>query len=69
MLVGVSRKRFIGEIHAKSDGIAAETPATPPDDRLAGSVALAAWSTYLGADIVRVHDVRATVHAVRVVQS
>ncbi|MEQ8843013.1 MAG: dihydropteroate synthase [Acidimicrobiales bacterium] len=69
VLVGVSRKRFIGEIHARSDGIAPETPVTPPDDRLAGSVALAAWSTHLGADIVRVHDVRATVHAVRVVQS
>jgi dihydropteroate synthase len=67
--VGVSRKRFIGEIHAESDGRAAETPATPPDDRREGSVALAAWSTHLGADIVRVHDVRATVHAVRVVQS
>ncbi len=69
VLIGVSRKRFIGEIHAQSDGIATETPATPPDDRLAGSVALAAWSTHLGADVVRVHDVRATVHAVRVVQT
>jgi dihydropteroate synthase len=69
VLVGISRKHFVGEIHAQSDGIATETAATGPDDRLEGSVALAAWSTYLGADIVRVHDVRATVHAVRVVQS
>lgn len=69
VMIGASRKRFIGEIQAKSDGILTETGATPPDDRLEGSVALAAWSTYLGADIVRVHDVRATVHAVRVVQS
>lgn len=69
VLIGVSRKRFIGEIHAKSDGMATETGVTAPDDRLEGSVALAAWSTHLGADIVRVHDVRATVHAVRVVQS
>jgi dihydropteroate synthase len=69
VLVGVSRKRFVGEIHAQSDGIPGESAVTGPDDRLEGSVALAAWSTYLGADVVRVHDVRATVHAVRVVQS
>ena len=69
VVIGVSRKRFIGEIHAGSDGMAHESGATPVDDRLEGSVALAAWSAYLGADIVRVHDVRATVHAVRVVQS
>lgn len=69
VLVGVSRKRFVGEIHAESDGIAGKTAATAPDDRLEGSLASAAWCAYLGADIVRVHDVRATVHAVRVVQS
>jgi dihydropteroate synthase len=69
VLVGVSRKRFIGELHARSDGVADEIGVVAPDDRLEGSVALAAWSTFLGADVVRVHDVRATVHAVRVVQS
>jgi dihydropteroate synthase len=69
VLIGASRKRFIGEIHARSDGIPTETGVTGPDDRLEGSVALAAWSAHLGADIVRVHDVRATVHAVRVVTS
>lgn len=69
VVIGVSRKRFIGEIHAESDGMAAQTPVSAADDRLEGSVALAAWSAHLGVDIVRVHDVRATVHAVRVVQS
>jgi len=69
VLVGVSRKRFIGELHAVSDGISTKTPVTEPDDRLEGSVALAAWSAHLHADVIRVHDVRATVHAVRVVQS
>lgn len=69
VLVGVSRKRFIGELHARSDGVAHEIGAVAPDDRLEGSVTLAAWSTFLGADVVRVHDVRATVHAVRVLQS
>ncbi|GJM37871.1 MAG: dihydropteroate synthase [Acidimicrobiales bacterium] len=69
VLIGVSRKRFVGELHAVSDGIAGETPVTPADDRYEGSVAMATWSAHLGADIVRVHDVRGTVHAVRVVNS
>lgn len=69
VLLGVSRKRFIGELHAESDGMAGQNPATTPDDRLEGSVAMATWGAHLGADVVRVHDVRATVHAVRVVQS
>ena len=69
VLVGVSRKRFIGELHAVSDGISTKTPVTEAGDRLEGSVALAAWSAHLHADVIRVHDVRATVHAVRVVQS
>jgi dihydropteroate synthase len=69
VLVGVSRKRFVGVLHAASDGMTGETVATAPEDRLEGSVAMATWSSHMGADIVRVHDVRATVHAVRVVQS
>lgn len=69
VLVGVSRKRFVGEIHARSDAGPDCDAATGPDDRYEGSVALAAWSAHLGADIVRVHDVRGTVHAVRVVNS
>ena len=36
------------------------------DDRLAGSVALAAIAVLNGARIVRAHDVAATVDAVRV---
>ena len=69
MLIGVSRKRFIGEIQAISDGIVDKSPVTSVDDRYEGSVACAAWSAYLGADILRVHDVRGTVQAVRVVIS
>ena len=68
LLVGVSRKRFVGRLHAESDGVAGDEAVTDPDDRLEGSVALATWGAHLGVDIVRVHDVRATVHAVRVVQ-
>ncbi|MGI9608410.1 MAG: dihydropteroate synthase [Acidimicrobiales bacterium] len=59
--VGVSRKRFIGELHASSDGIdVADT-----HDRLEGSVASAVWAARAGARIVRVHDVRSTTHALR----
>jgi dihydropteroate synthase len=69
VLIGASRKRFVGEIHARSDGISGQTGVTDADDRYEGSVALATWSAHLGVDIVRVHDVRGTVHAVRVVNS
>jgi len=46
MLMGASRKSFIGRI----DGSSA-------DDRLGGSLAAALWSAQAGADILRVHDV------------
>jgi dihydropteroate synthase len=35
-------------------------------DRLEGSIAAAAWCAANGADVVRVHDVAATVRALRV---
>jgi len=47
LLVGTSRKRFIGEL---LDGAAAE-------DRLEGTAATVALAIAAGADIVRVHDV------------
>ncbi len=65
VVVGVSRKRTIGQLHAESDGV----DHVESDDRLDGSVAIAAWSAHVGADMVRVHDVRATVDAVRMVVS
>jgi dihydropteroate synthase len=68
-LIGVSRKNFVGRLHAESDGMSGEFPVTDTDDRLEGSIAMTTWSVHRGADMVRVHDVRATVHAVRVVQS
>lgn len=69
VLVGVSRKRFVGQLHARSDGEVEAGAVADADDRLEGSLALAAWCAHLGADIVRVHDVRATVHAVQVVRT
>jgi len=55
VLVGASRKSFIGQILD-----------LPVDQRLEGSLASAAVAVFLGARIVRAHDVAATVRAVRV---
>jgi dihydropteroate synthase len=59
VLVGVSRKRFIGELSGADD----------PAGRLEGSIAAAVWCASQGMEIVRVHDVEATVRAVRVVDA
>lgn len=55
LLVGASRKRFIDAV----------TPA-PPDRRLGGSIAAHILAVERGAAFVRVHDVAATVQALRV---
>ena len=57
VLVGASRKSFIGRL----------TGGAPADDRLEGSLALAVWAMEKGVAMVRVHDVRATVQAARLV--
>ncbi len=59
LLVGVSRKSFIGMLHAS---------ATRPEQRLGGSVAAMVTAVRNGADIVRVHDVAPSVEALKVVQ-
>jgi len=56
VLVGASRKRFIGELSGADD----------PPERLEGSVAAAVWCATQRVDVVRVHDVAATVQALRV---
>jgi dihydropteroate synthase len=66
VVVGTSRKRFLGSLLARSDGLP-DTQLAPPDDRLEGSIATAVWSMMQGARMIRVHDVRATVHAAKVV--
>ncbi|MEY2421139.1 MAG: dihydropteroate synthase [Acidimicrobiaceae bacterium] len=66
VVVGTSRKRFLGALLADADRPkTAETVAL--DDRVEGSVASAVWAMVQGVQMVRVHDVRATVHAARVV--
>ena len=61
LLIGTSRKSFIGRILADSSG----TPA-PASERLYGTLATIAISVLKGAPIVRVHDVKATRDAVRI---
>ncbi len=55
VLIGASRKSFIGEITGQ-----------PAGERLAGSIGAALEAARQGAAIVRVHDVRPTVDALRV---
>jgi dihydropteroate synthase len=62
VLVGTSRKAFLGTLAAGEDGTV-----PPPTERLAGSLATATLALHLGAGMVRVHDVAATVQAARLV--
>lgn len=61
LLIGTSRKSFIGRILADENG----TPA-PAEDRLHGSLATITAAILHGAHIVRVHDVKATADTIRV---
>jgi dihydropteroate synthase len=58
LLVGLSRKRFISSIVPSE-----------PDDRLGGSIAGHVLAALEGAAIVRTHDVRETVQAIRVAEA
>jgi len=58
ILVGVSRKIFIGGLSGVTD----------PAGRAAGSVAAGLYAVSQGASVLRVHDVAATVQALRVWQ-
>jgi dihydropteroate synthase len=60
LLAGTSRKSFIGRTLARAGKDA------PPGDRLYGTLATVTASVLQGAHIVRVHDVRPAVDAVRV---
>ncbi|MHB8438277.1 MAG: dihydropteroate synthase [Acidimicrobiales bacterium] len=62
LLVGTSRKGFLGRLAADAEG----RPA-PADERLAGSLASATWAMLNGAQMVRVHDVAPTVQAATLV--
>jgi dihydropteroate synthase len=62
VLVGTSRKSFLGVLGASADGVPA-----PVGERLPGSLATATWAMQQGASMVRVHDVAATVQAAKLV--
>ena len=64
LLIGTSRKSFIGRILADSSG----TPA-PAEDRLHGTMATITASILHGAHIVRVHDVKAAAETIQVTES
>jgi dihydropteroate synthase len=55
IVAGVSRKRMVGEITGR-----------PLEDRVAGSVAAALLAVQNGASLVRVHDVKETVDAIKI---
>jgi len=58
ILVGASRKTFIGKVLD-----------VPVDERLEGSLAVAAFASAQGAHVIRAHDVRSTVRVVRMIDA
>ena len=56
ILVGISRKSFIGAITGREN----------PEERLAGSLSATAIAVLKGANIVRTHDVGETIDAIKV---
>jgi dihydropteroate synthase len=64
VLVGASRKRFLGTLLADSDG-----EPRPPGGRETATAAISALAALHGVWGVRVHDVRASVDALKVVEA
>jgi dihydropteroate synthase len=64
VLVGASRKRFLGALLADDDGAV-----RPPDGRETATAVISALAAEHGAWGVRVHDVRASVDAMKVVDA
>ena len=63
VLIGTSRKSFIGRILADESGTSA-----PADDRLHGTMATITAAVLNGAHIIRVHDVKAAAETIRVAE-
>ncbi|WP_109558921.1 dihydropteroate synthase [Mycolicibacter minnesotensis] len=64
VLVGASRKRFLGTLLSSADGAP-----RPPAERETATAVISALSALHGAWGVRVHDVRASVDALRVLEA
>ena len=62
VLIGASRKRFLGVLAGREE-------VTAPRARLGASVGAACAAAFAGADLVRVHAVRETVDALKVVDA
>jgi dihydropteroate synthase len=58
VVIGASRKSFIGAVLD-----------LPVDERLEGSLAVAAWAAAHGAHVIRAHDVAPTVRVVRMIDA
>jgi dihydropteroate synthase len=58
ILIGASRKAFIGKALD-----------LPVEERLEGSLAVAAYASVRGAHVIRAHDVAATVRVVRMIDA
>lgn len=58
LLVGMSRKSMVGQLLQ-----------VPPEQRVTGSLACAVIAAMQGAQIIRVHDVKETVEAMRIVEA
>jgi len=64
VLVGASRKRFLGTLLADSEGVA-----RPPDGREVATAVISALAAMHGAWGVRVHDVQSSVDALKVAEA
>ena len=60
VLVGASRKRIVKKLVGEKSAVG---------KNIGGNVAIAVWAAMNGASVVRVHDVKETVQAIRVVES
>ncbi len=64
VLVGTSRKAFIGSLLAPPEG-----PPRPVEEREEGTLATVVWALDRGASMVRVHEVRPAAQAVRLLRA
>ena len=60
VLIGASRKRIVKKLVGEKSAVG---------KNVGGNVAIAVWAAMNGASVVRVHDVKETVQAMRVVES
>ncbi len=59
LVIGHSRKSFIGRVLGLEN----------PEQRLAGSLGVAAVAAWLGADVIRTHDVKETLETIRMAEA